>query len=40
MVEPKACIRNEDMDYAIARHYKDRKHVSAASLKLIVLGPL
>lgn len=35
IAEHKAAIRNENMDYAIARHYKERNHASAASLKFI-----
>ena len=37
IAEHKAAIRNENTDYAIARHYKERCHGSAASLKCIVL---
>ena len=37
IAEHKAAIRNGNMDYAIARHYKDKGHGSAATLKFIGL---
>ncbi len=37
IAEHKAAIRNGNMDYAIARHYKERAHGSAASLKFVGL---
>ena len=33
IAEHKAAIRNGNMDYAIARHYKEKKHGSATTLK-------
>ncbi len=36
IAEHKAAIRNKNMNYAITRHYKERNHGSAASLKLIL----
>ncbi len=33
IAEHKAAVRNENMDYAIVRHYKERNHGPAASLK-------
>ena len=35
IAEHKAAIRNGNMDYAIARHYKERSHGSAATLRFI-----
>ena len=35
IAEHKASIRNGNMDYAIARHYKEKGHGSAASLKFL-----
>lgn len=35
IAEHKGAIRNGNMDYAIARHYKEKNHGSAASLKFI-----
>lgn len=35
IAEHKAAIRNGNIDYAIARHYRDRNHGSAASLRFI-----
>ena len=37
IAEHKAAIRHGNMDYAIARHYKERCHGSAATLKFIGL---
>ena len=35
IAEHKAAIRHGNMDYAIARHYKEKNHGSAATLKFI-----
>ncbi|XP_045889185.1 uncharacterized protein LOC123959274 [Micropterus dolomieu] len=35
VAEHKAAIRNENMDYAISRHYREKKHGSATTLKFI-----
>ena len=35
IAEHKAAIRNGNMEYAIARHYKERGHGSTASLKFM-----
>ena len=35
ITEHKAAIRHNNMDYAIARHYKEQNHGAATSLKFI-----
>ena len=35
VAEHKAAVRNGNMDYAIARHYKEKNHGLATSLKFI-----
>ena len=35
VAEHKAAIRNGNMDYAIARQYKEKNHGSATSLKFV-----
>lgn len=35
IAEHKAAIRNNNMEYAIARHYKERNHGSASTLKFL-----
>lgn len=35
IAEHKAAIRNGNMDYAIAKHYKEHSHGSAATLRFV-----
>lgn len=35
IAEHKASIRNNNMEYAIARHYRDRNHGSASTLRFV-----